>query len=97
MSGKVGEMHKGTRAENPRLGEQELGQVERGSMAEEASGLCGAERVLHCSAWRPCKATLRYAVENFLDNRIIVRVTLRFLAKMCTRCLLPSNKVTLRL
>lgn len=40
MSGKVGELHKGTRAENPRLGEQELGQVERGSMAEKASGLC---------------------------------------------------------
>lgn len=40
MSGKVGEMHKGTRGESPRLGEQELVQVERGDMAEEASGLC---------------------------------------------------------
>lgn len=39
MSGKVGEMHKRTRAENPRLGEQELVHVEAGNMAEEASGL----------------------------------------------------------
>lgn len=42
MSGKVGEMHKGTRGvpAHKRLGEQELIQVERGDMAEEASGLC---------------------------------------------------------